>query len=235
MTPTEDKNQFVKKMIEHVSKLVLNDNPIDTLIEIQNYMIDKQAQDERWQALTEDGRQARIASYKELLKLQKEEADSYLITIEDLEKLYGSHNLNPKPQIKTWDDVEKECGDILNTDIIDGEYLRSEFVNLNLSVVHFTEKIVDKCIATLKIAKLIELGYGGIVSKKEWKLSTSYIKETVLWTIVCEYKTECKEPQFRIGANWAAPDLLSFHTKQQAEEFLSQESNRQLVQQYYLM
>lgn len=58
--------------------------------------MDKQAQDKRWQALSEDGRQARIASYQELLKLQTEEANSYLITIEDLEKLYGKHNLNPK-------------------------------------------------------------------------------------------------------------------------------------------
>lgn len=68
--------------------------------------MNKEQQDKNWRELSEDGKQSRIASYQELLKLQKEGKDSYLITIEDLEKLYGSHNLNPKPL--TYEDVTRE-------------------------------------------------------------------------------------------------------------------------------
>lgn len=84
-------------------------NRFDTLTLIHDYMIEKEKQDERWQALTEDGRQARIASYQELLKLQREEADSYLITIEDLEKLYGKHNLRLPIKKEGWVNVY-DCG-----------------------------------------------------------------------------------------------------------------------------
>ena len=179
--------------------------------------MDKQAQDERWQALTEDGRQARIASYKELLKLQKEEADSYLITIEDLEKLYGTHNLNPEPQIKTWEDVE--------------EYYKNEVSTTETFHIYFAygiEKgIDDKCFAMLKIAKLIELGYGGMVSEEEWK-DESLQK----WCVIVDYKDPTKLANYMTDCYY---QFIAFHTPEQREEFMSHESNRQLVKQYYLM
>ena len=176
--------------------------------------MDKQAQDARWQALTEDGRQARIASYKELLKLQKEEADSYLITIEDLEKLYGKHNLNPKTTPKTWEDVAAQRE--YNIDV--------ELNKIKNAWIGYP--ICDKMIATLKIAKLIELGYGGMVSEEE-------IDNILpLWIIRCDYKGKVFVESYK---GVVIDKLLTFRTRELAEEFMSYESNRNLVKQYHLM
>ena len=178
--------------------------------------MDKQAQDERWQALTEDGRQARIASYKELLKLQKEEADSYLITIEDLEKLYGKHNLNPEPLTpKTWEDVEKEGLDEFEYELDKPNSSKKD------------SKIAMKCQATLKIAKLIELGYGGMVSEEE------ALDDKIEKSAIGLYEGEI---QLHTGICIARGDrFLMFRSNELGEEFMSHESNRKLIEQYYMI
>lgn len=227
---TEKWKQEAEKWLYKRAKEIIEEESekFDTLIEIQNYMMDKQAQDERWKALTEDGRQARIAGYQELLKLPREEANRCLITIEDLEELYGKHNLNPEPQIKEWKDVPLR-GEIC--DVKMGE----DYFEIALLKSEFYEKLFLKIIATARISKIIELSYGGMVTEEEWKKSASYNIEDALWTIVCECKKEYQEPQFRIACNWEQVDFLSFHSKELAEKFMSHESNRQLVKQYFMM
>ena len=181
--------------------------------------MDKQAQDERWQALTEDGRKSRIASYKELLKLNKEEADSYLITIEDLEKLYGKHNLNPEPQIKTWEDVEDNYV----------EYQKYVAVSNDIEegIINIEDKLRLKLLATYRIAKLIELGYRGIASEEEYDYK-------VFWNIVANRKN--KKAELNIVSNYdAIGNVLTFRSYELAYGFLSYESNRKLVEQYYMM
>ena len=142
-----------------------------------------------------------------------------------LGKLFGEENLQPEPKIKTWEDVVKYT--LVNPlTVLESAGYAEDICD---------EKIGNKVEATLKIAKLIELGYGGMITEEEWKLSSSYTSETTIWTIVCEYKAESKEPQFRIARNWDQPELVSFHTKEQAEEFMSYPENRKLVEQYYMI
>ena len=178
---TEIWKKEAEKWVHKRAKEIIEEESekFDTLIEIQNYMIDKQAQDERWKALTEDGRQARIASYNELLKLQKEEANSYLITIEDLEKLYGKHNLNPQPL--TYEDVARELfeksGLITYGIGEEGEIFyfnwssRYDYIKSNQPNLCTSRKQAEKLIAInrlLNVAKFLN---------KDWKPDWSNYKE----------------------------------------------------------
>ena len=77
-----------------------------------------------------------------------------------------------------------------------------------------------------KIAILIELGYGGMVSEEE-NNNTKIKKYVPFYYGVNGFVVECLyRSQDRV---------LCFHTEQQAEEFMSHESNRKLVEQYYMM
>lgn len=186
--------------------------------------MNKEQQDRRWNELSDD---AKEINRREYAYFKQSSTDLGIEIAKDFETFFGSHNLQPKPKIRTWEDVaiyNPELWDFINK-------LGKEIANCP----YIGSKLYKKMIATIHIQKLIELGYGGMVTEEEWKLSTSYIKETVLWTIVCEYRTESKELQFRIAANWGVPDLLSFHTQQQATEFLLYPENVELVKQYNLL
>ena len=96
----------------------------------------------------------------------------------------------------------------------------------NLDVGCCNQKVTSKIIATYKISRIIELGYGGMVSEEEWRdkdLFKWYIVPGIEGKLVIDSSYE----------NWQ--EFVSFHTKQQAEEFMSHESNRKLVEQYYMM
>lgn len=125
------------------------------------------------------------------------------------EYMEDKFNLNPKTQIKTWEDVESssiEIPTILSEDL--------------------SYKIIKKNEACTKIAKLIELSYGGMVSEEEMKDASIDIYNI--------YPDEKK--QLIIGClNTRLYDFICFHTRQQAEEFVSHESNIKLVEQYYMM
>lgn len=76
--------------------------------------------------------------------------------------------------------------------------------------------------ALCKILKLIEVGYGGLVSKKE--IYNEY-KEIIYYINGFSIRT---------GYN-IINNLITFHTKEQAEEFLSYEENVQLLKEYYMI
>ena len=61
--------------------------------------MDKQAQDKLWNDLSQESQN----KLKEMAGLNLREGH-YLI--KDFEKLFGYHNLNPKPPVKEWKDVE---------------------------------------------------------------------------------------------------------------------------------
>lgn len=139
----------------------------------------------------------------------------------NLEALFGEENLQPKPEIRTWVDVP----------------LRGETVNVMIDEDHniillkrteFSEKIFKKLIATARIAKLIELGYGGMVSKKEYTNNGA-------WQIV-PYRDAYDEPfKLKIVFGWGHKTFISFKEEQQAEEFMSYPENLELVKQYYMI
>ena len=143
----------------------------------------------------------------------------------ELENLFGKENLQPKPIIKTWEDIEKD-GFSVEEDYLP-EFNDNDMYTDAISYKgKFSSKIIHKAIATLKITKLIELGYGGIVSKEEWSDKNTYKCYIVIGIegkLVIDSSYE----------NWQ--EFISFHTRQQAEEFMSYPENVKLLKQYYMM
>ena len=188
--------------------------------------MDKAAQDRLWDDLSEEKKGEYRMVYKKSIDqinttgiptFNRAKAEARYAMLYDM---FGEHNLNPAPQIKTWEDVEK-----------DGYYVginvNTELKRIDMFANDVSLKIQNKIQATLKIAKLIDLGYGGMVSEEEWR--DGHLR---VYTIL---PTEF-EGEFEIAnTNFPYRAFLSFHTQQQAEEFISHESNKILVRQYYLM
>lgn len=97
--------------------------------------------------------------------------------------------------------------------------------------------IEKSALALLKIHQLIEVSYGGNVTNEEWgskdshpvvfTLNThtlSFMAVMPYWSSLngkCDFK--CRK------------ELIAFHTKEQAEEFLSYEENIQLLKDYFMI
>lgn len=128
-----------------------------------------------------------------------------------MNSLFGKENLQPK--IRTWEDCQE-----MNED--SNFFMRIDD-NLELS-----DKVYFKCIATLQIAKLIELGYGGMITDEEWK-NVNIKKYSIL------YRPYTKE--LFIKDIWNEKCFISFHHKQQAEEFMSYPENIELIKQYFMI
>lgn len=128
-----------------------------------------------------------------------------------LNSLFGKENLQPEPKIKTWEEFEKNKGKL----------------NVWVDTIGFIpeDNISKKAVATIKIAKLIELGYGGMVTEEEWE-NTNIEK-------YCVYVTVGKIHYD--GFNTYDCHFIAFHTPKQREEFMSYASNRKLVEQYYMI
>ena len=138
----------------------------------------------------------------------------------EFEDLFGKENLQPKPNIKTWEDVEKNRED---------EDACCCAIENTLSKSFFDDKLRNKLIATYKIAKLIELGYGGMVTEDEYILNEDSIEDD-LWSVWINANGEIECTAIK-----DCRDFLVFHTQQQAEEFMSYPENRTLVEQYYMI
>lgn len=87
--------------------------------------------------------------------------------------------------------------------------------------------IEKSALALLKIHQIIEAGYGGNVTNEEWP-SLKHI-----------YQIECDAYVHRILIANSAPmrflSHIAFHTKEQAEEFLSKPENVQLLKDYFMI
>lgn len=88
--------------------------------------------------------------------------------------------------------------------------------------------IEKSAIALLKIRQLIEVGYGGNVTNDEW---VNDIKENNLWSVYFDYYDNKFYPIFTAGHF----THVAFHTKEQAEEFLSYPENIQLLKDYFML
>lgn len=140
--------------------------------------------------------------------------------IMQLEWMFGKETLQPKPKIKTWEDVEKENQEYFS---------RSNAPNpMFIQSAELRDKLLKKTMATYKIATLIELGYGGAVSDEEWNDDT-FNKFSIQW----DEEDNCPTIRCHCSRNWS--DFVSFHTQQQAEEFMSHSENVELVKQYYML
>lgn len=173
-----------------------------------------------WNELSEESKNSILSEYidlKEKLNIFKDENSirhSVIYRVDELEIIFGKENLNKKPQIKTWDDIVNYYPEIHNS---------LEKGLKGISEYEFTPIIfLLKCAATLKIAKLIELGYGGMITDEEWRDITK--EKYTIYRVL---------DVFVISPLGACIDFPAFHTEEQAKEFLKH--NEHLCKDYYMI
>lgn len=189
--------------------------------------MDKEQQDKNWSLLSEDSQ----TEFKRLYEYHYENsqrnpkdnfAGGYDLRVlysenvaEDLSKIFGVHNLKPEICVpKTWDDIVEITGE--------------DFVNKVNSICTFgtcSDKLYDKISATAKIYHLIDLGYGGVLTDKEWK-DKNFEKFGI-------YINNGKIDVWQGNTN--IKDLITFRSKELRDEFMSYVSNLRLVHQYYMI
>lgn len=121
---------------------------------------------------------------------------------------------------KTWSELVKHIQPILYAEIShksDGHYI-------SVSEDCGNTPIEKSALALLKINQLIEVGYGGNVTNKEWETLTPYY----IW-----YNTADK--CFMINTSTLAKIHIAFHTREQAEGFLKYPENIQLLKDYFIV
>lgn len=129
------------------------------------------------------------------------------------EWLFGIENLQPKPKIRTWEDVTK----------INPNY-EQDCQNIRMYTNMISNKLKVKLLATYKIAKLIELGYGGKITDEEWRN----------WD-VHKYCYVREGDKVGYSVRYQDYEFIAFHTLQQLEEFTSYPENVELIRQYYMI
>lgn len=149
-------------------------------------------------------------------------------SVNTFEQLFGKENLQPKNKI--WKDLAK------NGFSVEEDYL-CEFDNYDHDKVdgfteaisykgEFSDKLIYKAIATLKIAKLIELGFGGTITDEEWKSPNEK------FVIKPHYQRGKVFLEKSTSLNYK--HFIAFHTYDQLEEFLSYPENVELVEQFFM-
>lgn len=132
-----------------------------------------------------------------------------------MEKIFGVENLRHESKIKTWSDVKFYYPDLANNMIQGICELKS-----------IPDGVLDKCIATIKLDKLIELGYGGRVTIDNWKEGEKS------WSVVVSSIN--KQIDLRIVTTYFNLDFITFHSKELADEFMSHPENVELIKKYYI-
>ena len=164
-------------------------------------------------------------TFEKFSKEEKEKLRKYLNNYSEkidnvkniADDIFGKENLQPKSKIKinikTWDDVEQ----LLPEDgFCVGEF--EKFAD--------NPKITIKCQATLKIAKLIELGYGGLLSKEQYEKDGA-------WQIIPYRNAYNENFKLKIVYGYQYKTFISFCEEEYAKNFMSYSENRKLVKQYY--
>lgn len=192
--------------------------------------MNKEQQDNLWNDLSEETRKEYREKYKSNLVdskkyLMGDELDKSIVRsetiVKELETMFGVHNLNPQPQIRTWDDVARLYPEI-DADLDKAiEALCNYYKNCSI-------QYIIKCHAALKIQKLIELGYGGTVSNAEWK-DDKCRKYTIAYFPLDGRKFVSSD--YCIGEY----EFVAFHKGSQRDSFISHKENRRLIENYYMV
>ena len=173
-----------------------------------------------WDKFTEEEKE-RI--YREYMQWQEEAETNPFFEgkISNMEDLFGKENLQSEPKIKTWEDVEKKHPeDFSHSNAPNPMFIPSQEVR---------DKLLKKVMAIYKIATLIELGYGGMVSEEEWR-----DENAEKWSVLYNHNFgDFDIVKMTKGYGWKS--FISFHTKQQADEFMSYPENKELIKQYYMV
>lgn len=189
-------------------------------------------QNKAWTYLPEEVRD-RIKEQYRALEENRQKQDKYnteyLFAQAQLITIFGKRNLisisgpeEQKPKTpKTWSEFVK-------TVKVAG--LRAEINTIWGDVVYAgtcRDTLIEKsALALLKIHQIIENGYGGNVSNEEWKdtnkLKWYFLLNKGSFDLMCSLIYKDKR-------------LIAFHTKEQAEEFLSYPENVQLLKDYFII
>lgn len=161
---------------------------------------------------------------KEYLKWQEEaETNPYFEgKISNMEDLFGKENIQPEPEIKTWDDI---IGDEENEDFDAMSVIYFELEEFMMDR-DFDDKIMGKILACYQIPKLIDLAYGGVITSDEWE-QYSFHKYCVVLDTGGKVSIECRKGNTH--------ELIAFRTLSLAQEFISYPENLDLVKQYYMI
>ena len=127
-----------------------------------------------------------------------------------------------KPKVpKTWSDYI-----IVNKDNFDKgiyDYCVDVSGSNNNGWTRRNTSIEKSALALLKIYQLIETGYGGNISSEEWNNNE--------WKFTYQYT----KTGIDIISTCISKYIIAFHTKEQAEEFLSYPENIQLLKDYFMI
>lgn len=171
----------------------------------------KERQNEFWNMLNEEDRVHYRGQYAEHETMPESGVPDLL------RDLFGEHNLKPEPNPETWEEFIQVFHKHTNW------YPTNTYIDLPL--YGMDESIKKKMIATAKIAKLIDVTYGGRVTDDEWRnhsVLKYYIEphsETKRFITHCVYRDK--------------KHFVAFHTQKQMEAFLSHESNKQLLKDFF--
>lgn len=121
---------------------------------------------------------------------------------------------------KTWSELQNKFGiQFMFTDCQEDN--RGENMN-----IHPNNPIEKSALAFMKIINIIDVGYGGNVTNKEWK-NTDF--KYVIFKDVSTNKFSISSVCNCIYG------LIAFHKIEQAEEFLSKPENIQLLKDYFMV
>lgn len=102
------------------------------------------------------------------------------------------------------------------------------------SYVYVSDKefswLAKSALAFLKIRQLIEDGYGGNVTNEEWR--TAIDEDNPIYIITIDGMNNIRCGYVEITQEYSP---IAFHTKEQAEEFLSDPERVQLLKDYFMI
>lgn len=164
---------------------------------------------ETFEKFTAEEKEKVRRAYQTLKLLKTDLTDYYSGKFTELETLFGEENLQYDLKIRTVKDIDELYEKWPSTELDD--------------------KVEEMCSAATQISKLIEFGYGGVVTDTEWEECIN--EGTGVYTIVWNplYKS------FHIKCESEYKCFLAFHTMQQAQDFMSYQENIELLRQYYCL
>lgn len=148
-----------------------------------------------------------------------------------LENIFGKDSLTSETFILTWEDLEKATGCTVKEEYCEDDCFAQGIIlnNFNfcldgLDRKYTDNKIVRHATAALKIQKLIDVGYGGIITEDEWRDET-----------IDKYVINCfldgRSHYFVEKLGCSSKHVLAFRTEEQAVDFLFY--NEKLVDDFY--
>lgn len=172
-----------------------------------------------WEKLDKETRDEINGLYYELKNgdLRKEYTNEELAgALSMMESLFGKDNVSKPPSINSWCDAEKRGYEVSKT-----------FLNESAAIVYdeFKDLHIEKrIIASCKIAKLIEVAYGG-----HFTLEERHNDDLIKYGIAYDDRTG----NFEVTVNLTSTSLLLFRTCDLAHNFIAH--NTDLLRQYFIL